>query len=130
MNYLPYVRWLHLVASAVWLGGIITLGVVVAALRKAEIERDYLVVAARAFGKLSWTAMAIAVATGLAQLHMLHIRWSYPPLHLKLGLVGLVIIVALAHTRVANRLGPAARGMFEAVMLLLSLGIFGAAIRL
>lgn len=130
MAALPYLRFFHLVAAATWLGGIITLGVVVSALRKAQVERPVLVAAARAFARLSWTAMAIAVATGLAQVHVMHLPWSHPPLHMKMGLVAITIAVALAHTRMAKGLRPAARGAFEAALLLLSMGIFAAAIRL
>jgi hypothetical protein len=51
-------------------------------------------------------------------------------LHLKLTLVGATILVTMAHTRLAKTLSPAARGTFDLIMLLLSLGIFAAAIRL
>ena len=127
---LPYLRWIHLVAAATWLGGMITLGVLVGVLRKQNVEREVLVAAAQAFGKLSWTAMVIAIATGIAQVHLMHLPWKHPPLHMKLGLIALTIGVTIVHTRVAKRLGPGARGAMHAVMLLLSLGIFAAAVRL
>ena len=46
---LPYVRYLHLLAAAVWLGGLITMWAVVAVLRAAGAERSLLKAAARRF---------------------------------------------------------------------------------
>ena len=123
-------RWVHLVAAAIWLGGMITLAALVGALRRSGAERDTIVAAARAFARISWAALLVAIATGLAQVHVLALPWSYHPLHLKVGLVGLTAIVALVHVRLARRLSPAARGVLEATLLLLSLGIFAAAVRL
>jgi hypothetical protein len=118
------------VAAAVWLGGMITLAVLVGALRRAGVDRAVIVTAARAFARLSWSALAVAVATGLAQVHALVLPWSHPALHLKLTVVGTTVVVALVHVRLARRLGPRARGALEATLLLLTLAIFAAAVRL
>lgn len=106
----------------------ITLAVVVGALRKAGVERPVIVAAARAFARVSWPALAIAIATGLAQVHMLRLPWSYQPLEVKVGLVGATALVAVFHVRFARRFGPAARGVLETVLLLLTLAIFAAAV--
>jgi uncharacterized membrane protein len=123
----PWVHWLHLVAAAVWLGGMITLAVLVGVLRRAGVERAIIVAAARGFARVSWSALAVAVATGLAQVHMLALPWSYRALQVKVALVAVTALVALAHVRFARRLGPAARGALEAILLLLGLAMFGAA---
>lgn len=130
MTLLDVVRWFHLVAVAVWLGGLITLWALVVALRKAGAERALLQAAARQFGRLSWSAMLIAVVTGLWQVHLLGLPWTYGRLHVKLGLVGLVIGLALYHQFTARNSSPAARGVVQAVVLLLSLGIYVAAVSL
>lgn len=127
---LPWVRWLHLVAAATWLGGMIVLAALVAAFRRHGVERPVLQLAARRFGYVSWAAMVIAVATGLAQVHLVHLPWSYGPLRAKVGIVAVTILVALVHTRTAAHLKPAARGAMEATLLLLSLVIFLAAVRM
>jgi uncharacterized membrane protein len=123
-------HWVHLVAAAVWLGGMVTMAALVVALRRAGADRAVFVTAARALARLSWPALAVAVATGLAQVHMLLLPWSYPALHLKIALVAATVVVALAHVRLAGRLGPRARGALEAILLLLTLAIFAAAVRL
>ena len=46
------VLWIHLVAGAVWLGGLITLGAVVMTLRKEGVDRSVLQAVARQFGRL------------------------------------------------------------------------------
>lgn len=125
---LPWVRWLHLVAAATWLGGMIVLAALVAAFRRHGVERPVLQLAARRFGQVSWAAMIVAVATGLAQAHLMHFPWSYRPLHAKIGIVTITVVVALVHSRTAAHLKPAARGAMEATLLLLSLAIFFAAV--
>jgi len=127
---IPYLRWVHLVAAAVWLGGMIALGAVVVALRRAGVERTILQTAARAFARVSWIAMVFAVATGLAQVHAMMLPWTYGRLHVKIGLVAVTVVAALVHQRVARRLTGAGRGLYELALLLLSLGIFAAAVRL
>lgn len=130
MDLLEFVRWLHLVAASTWVGGMIALGVVVASLRRAGADRAHLQAAARGFAWASWTAMALAIATGVAQVHLLYLPWSHPPLELKLAVVAATVVVALAHQRFARRLSPAARGASELLLLVLALAIVAAAVRL
>jgi len=128
VTLLMIVRWIHLVAAAVWTGGLIVLAVLVVALRRAGAEREILRAGARAFGYASWVAMAIAIATGLWQVHLMGLPWSYGRLHLKLGMVGLAVLLAGVHTLTARRTGPALRGVIQLLILIVSLGIFGAAV--
>jgi uncharacterized membrane protein len=129
-DLLPFIRWLHLLAAATWTGGLIVLAAVVVALRKAGADRSLLQAAARQFGRVSWAAMAIAVVTGVAQVHAMGIAWTYGRLHIKLALVATAIVVAAVHTVTARRSSAAARGVQQLVILLLGLAIFGAAVRL
>lgn len=127
---LPYVRFVHLIAAAVWTGGLIVLAALVFALRKAGAERALLQVAARQFGRVSWTAMVIAMATGIWQVHLRGIPWSHGRLHIKIGIVALAVIVTGVHQVTAKHSGPAARGMMELAILVLGLSIYGAAVAL
>lgn len=126
MTTLELFRWVHLLAAAVWTGGLITLAVLVVALRNAEAERSQLQAAARAFGYLSWTALAVAVATGLYQLSQM--GWLWSRLTLKLTLVGISAALALLHQVTARRTSPAVRGAIQGIILVLAIGIFGAAV--
>lgn len=122
--------WIHIVAASVWVGGLITLGALVAALRRGGAGRPLLQVMARRFGVVSWTAMAVAVATGLWQVSRLNIPWSDNRLELKVGLVVLAAGLALLHQLTARRTSPAVRGILQAVILIVSIAIVGAAVRL
>lgn len=119
-------KWIHLLAAAVWTGGLITLAVLVVALRNAGAERTQLQAAARAFGYLSWTALGVAVATGLYQLSTY--GWPWSRLTLKLTLVGISAALALFHQVTARRTSPAMRGVIQGVILVLAIAIFGAAV--
>lgn len=127
MTTLFVVHWIHLVAAATWTGGLIVLAALIVALRRAGAERELLRAAARQFGRVGWVAMGVAVATGLWQVALEHLPWSYGRLHLKLTLVAAAIALSLFHQLTAKRTSPAARGVIQLVLLLVSLGIFGAA---
>jgi uncharacterized membrane protein len=91
------VRWLHLVAMAFFVGGQLMLGlVVVPALRDGDRER--LRAVARRFGWGTLVALTVLAATGAAMASHFH-DWSRGELHLKLALVGVVVLLIGAHLR-------------------------------
>jgi putative copper export protein len=119
--------WTHLVAAAVWTGGLIVLGSVVASLRATGAGREALRAVARGFGRVSWPAMAVAVTTGSIQAS----RGGWDgPLAVKTVLVGLVIVLAAVHQASARRTSPAVRGALQGVILVVSLAVFAAAVAL
>ncbi len=130
MTGLHVVRFLHLVAAATWLGGLFTLAALVVALRKAGAHRGLLQAAARMFGKLSWSAMGVAVVTGVLQVMWMNLPWSYGRLHVKIAVVALAVVIAAVHQFTATRTGPAVRGVIQLLIMLVSLGIFAAAVAL
>ena len=130
MTGLHIIRFFHLIAAAIWLGGLFTLAALVVALRNAGAHRGLLQAAARMFGKLSWTAMGVAVVTGVLQVMWMNLPWSYGPLHVKMGVVLLAIIIAAVHQFTAKRTGPAVGGVIQLLIMLVSLGIFAAAVAL
>jgi uncharacterized membrane protein len=102
-------RWLHLLAAIVWIGGqIFILAVVLPILRVSlpPTERTLLVAqVGRRFWNLSGIALATLIVTGFINAERRHVVWSrlteYPygrTLHLKLTLVGIVVVVSLVHT--------------------------------
>lgn len=128
-------RWLHLIAASIWVGGLITLGALVAAVRRTGADRSVLKAMARQFSRLSWTAMAVAVVTGVVQLSRSDVSLSTDTdyamaLFVKLTLVGIAAGLALAHQLTARSSSPAVRGALQGLILLVSLGIVGAAVAL
>jgi putative copper export protein len=130
VSTLDLLKWAHLLGAAVWTGGLIVLAAAVVALRKSGATRHQLQAVARQFGRLSWTALGVLVATGIWQVERIGLDWSYGRLVFKLVLVGVVAALALAHQLTARRTSPAVRGALQGVILLVSVGIFGAAARL
>ena len=122
-----FVVWLHLVAASVWVGGLITLGALVAAVRREGADRTVLQAMARQFGRVSWTAMAVAVLTG---------GWlaidiiDQPILAVKMGMVALTAGLAAWHQFAARGQSPAMRGMLQGAILLASLGTVAVAVAL
>lgn len=115
----------HLLGAAVWLGGTITVGALVPALRRAGVERSQLQAMARRFGKVSWAAMGLAVLCGIWLVDAG--RRSWDDLGLKVGLVIVTVAVAGFHQLTARRMNAAQRGAVQAVILLTSLGVFAVA---
>ena len=128
MTTLELVKWVHLLAAAVWTGGLIVLAFLVTAIRSATDDRTVLQATARRFGVVSWTAMAVAIATGLWQF----IEWQLPwrELELKGTLIILAIVLTLVHQFTAKRTGPAVRGILQLLIIVVSIGIYGAAVAL
>ncbi len=126
MSQFELLKWIHLLAAAVWTGGMVVLAVLVTALRKADADIGTLRVAARAFGRVSWAAMAVALLTGFLNYTSLGLSWSR--FTLKGTLIALSLGLTIWHQVTARRTSPAVRGIGQAVILVLAIAIFGAAV--
>lgn len=128
-------RWFHLVAAMVWVGGLITLGALVPAMRRAGVNREQLQAVARQFGRVSWTAMLVAVTTGVWQVARLPFSLSEETGYaVRLGVKLLLVVTAISlagwHQMTARRVTPAVRGLIQGAVLVVSLAIVGAAVSL
>ena len=103
--------FLHVLAATVWVGGQITLGVVVPALRPAADDPDpgaaraRIRAVARRFQVGAWSAFAVLLLTGVWNLTALHVgdqsgAWL-ATLMVKLGCVAISGIAAAVHILVA-----------------------------
>jgi uncharacterized membrane protein len=109
------VRWLHVVAMALFVGGQLFLAIaVVPALRGGD--RAGLRSIARRFGWASLGALLVLAATGSA-LASHDERWSSGTLHLKLALVVAVVALIALHLRL-----PRARAI-DGLVFVVSLAI-------
>lgn len=129
------VRWLHLLAATVWIGGLITVGALVPALRKAGAERHHLQAMARQFGRISWVAMVVSIVTGAVQLTRIDVAGGIDStfgrtLFVKLLLVGAAAALALGHQMTARTTSPRVRGVIQVLILVMSLGILVASVML
>ena len=149
-----FVVWIHLLAAMSWIGGMIFLSLVLAPLvrsRKAAPEFMALFrLSALRFRFIVWTAIALLLSTGPILLHQrglsLFDAGGWPQvLRVKLGLVGLLLLLTFAHDlllgpRVRNisAISASARSIWEQtlfrtaswlprVALLLALGVIFAA---
>lgn len=129
-----WVRLLHLLAAAIWTGGLVVLGGSVMALRRTGAEREQFQAVARAYGRVAWTAMGLAVFTGIWQLLRFGEAASNPAsefgraLLVKLLAVGTAAALTLWHQMTAGSMDPRARGIIQGLILAVSVGIFAAAV--
>lgn len=91
------VRWLHLLAMALFIGGQLALAAVIVPVMR-DRDREALRAMARRFGAASGIALVVLAATGSAMAGH-YGGWSRGELQLKLGLVALVIALVVVHTR-------------------------------
>ncbi len=126
MTQFELLKWIHLLASAVWTGGMIVLAFLVVAVRKTSSDVEVLRAMARTFAWVSWAAMAIAILTGIINYTSLGLGWSR--FSLKGTLIILSIALALWHQLTARRSSPAVRGIGQGIILILAVAIFGAAV--
>jgi putative copper export protein len=122
------VKWVHLLAAAVWTGGLITLGFLVTTIRGATDDVGVLRAVARRFSVLSWAAFGIAIITGTWMYTTIDLPWK--DFSTKGSLIILAGGLALFHQLTAKRSSPAVRGLIQLLILIVSIGIFGAAVTL
>jgi putative copper export protein len=92
------VRFLHLLAIALFVGGQLMLALVVTPALRGQ-DPALMRAAARRFGIASAVALVVIVATGAAMASHFQ-RWSDSTLHWKIGLLILVFVLTGLHTRV------------------------------
>lgn len=125
---MTYLLYIHVVAATVWVGGLIVMAGLVPAVRNVTDDRTVIRAIAQRFGVLSWSALGILVATGIA---MLLIGFDLSTtMTTKIGLVFVSAALAAWHTVSARHQTPRTRGMIQATILLLALVILGLAINL
>ncbi|MGI9666111.1 MAG: DUF2269 family protein [Acidimicrobiia bacterium] len=128
MTTLELVKWVHLIAAAVWTGGLIVLAFLVSAIRKTTDDRAVLQATARRFGVVSWTALGFALVSGVWMYTEIGLPWKQ--FELKGTLILLAVVLTAVHQFTAKKTSPAVRGIIQLGILLLSIGIFGAAVTL
>jgi putative copper export protein len=128
LSDLEIVKAIHLLAAAVWTGGLLVLAFSVTAIRQTTDDTEVLRSVARMFARVSWVAMGVAVASGV----WLYVFWNLQAsdLSVKWALIGLSIIIALGHQLTARRTPPAIRGITQLIIIVLAVGIFVAAVQL
>jgi uncharacterized membrane protein len=95
---MTFVRYLHLVAVAFFVGGQLLLVVTVVPSLRGEADRARLRAIARRFGWGTLVAIAILIATGIPLASHFH-QWGNGTLQLKLGLVAVVAALVVWHMR-------------------------------
>jgi len=116
-NWTTVRLFLHVLAACVWVGGQLTLGGLVPALRSISPQAPRIV--ARQFNRIAWPAFAVLIATGLWNLLVVNVSdrpTSYlVTLFVKLLIVAVSGISAAAHagakTKLALALGGALAGL-------------------
>jgi putative copper export protein len=96
--------FLHVLAATVWVGGQITLAVLVPVLRRFGAEVPGTV--ARRFNQVAWPAFGVLILTGIWNIAAVHsqIKGSYQTtLVVKLVVVAISGITAAVHARAKNK---------------------------
>lgn len=120
------VYYFHVLGATVWIGGLIVMGALVPAVRKATDDSSVVKAMARRFGVVSWVALSVLILTGGI---LASASWSQT-LIVKVGLVFLVVMLAAWHSVVGGDQSPMARGIIQGIILILSLLILAAAVAL
>jgi putative copper export protein len=105
------VRFLHLLAIALFVGGQLMLVLVVTPSLRDQ-DPALMRGAARRFGIASAVALVVIVATGAAMASHFH-RWGDATLHWKIGLLVLVFVLTGLHTKI-----PYTRAVSYAVLVI------------
>jgi len=92
------VLYLHLVAMAFFLGGMLVIGIALVPVERTNPDRERLRAVARRFGIGSAIALSVLLLTGISMADHLQL-WDVGKLQVKLGLIGVLILLGLLHLR-------------------------------
>ena len=95
-------RWLHLLATAFFVGGQLLLAAAVVPALRGPRDRERLRAIARRFGWGTLGAIGVLVATGIPLASHLD-RWDDGTLHAKLALAAVAALLVGAHIRFPGR---------------------------
>jgi uncharacterized membrane protein len=93
-----FVRWMHVLAMAFFVGGQLLLAVAVVPVERRAPDRERLRAIARRFGYGTLVAIGVLLVTGSAMASHLGL-WGDGTLQLKLGLVAVVASLVIWHMR-------------------------------
>ena len=109
------ITWVHLVASAIWVGGSIFLGVILSPILRQvtpniEERLRLMILVGRRFNKIAIPALIVLVATGIYNSRVLLANYtllddsSYGVfLVVKMTLVAMLVVVYLTHVRIIRQ---------------------------
>lgn len=92
--------WIHILAMATWLGGMVFLAAVVLPVLRRGPEHQlgaFMAQAAPRLRAVGWTCLLLLGFTGFAQLGLRHQSWSQGLPLLKLIVFSLIVLISLAH---------------------------------
>ncbi len=92
------VLYLHVLAMAFFVGGQLVFAIAVVPVERAAPDRERMGAIARRFGYGSFCALGVLIATGWAMATHRDL-FGESTLQVKLGLVGLVVVLSLLHLR-------------------------------
>ena len=92
------VLYLHVLAMAFFVGGQLLIAAAVVPVERADPNPERLRAIARRFGYGTVVALGVLLATGIAMASRLNL-WDSRTLQIKLGLVGLVLVLTAIHLR-------------------------------
>jgi uncharacterized membrane protein len=102
-------RFLHVLAAVVWIGGMLFIALVLVPVLRGNtdpVARARLVhLVGSRFRTVGWISLALLLAAGLGNLWMRPYLLTLPRFQLKLGLVGVALVLSVVHDFV---LGPRA----------------------
>jgi uncharacterized membrane protein len=93
-----FVRWLHVLAMAFFVGGQMFLAAVVVPVERSAPDRDRLRAIARRFGYGTLVAIGVLLVTGSIMASH-YDKWDDTVLEVKLGLVAVVALLVVWHMR-------------------------------
>ena len=115
--------------AAIWTGGVIVMiavgGVIIASSKRKVIERAHV-----AWINVSWGGMVLALATGVGLMVRQDRAWDTSEMALKLSLIALAIVIAVVDGWLLFRSRPWVQTSLQALLIIFSLGIFGASVAL
>jgi putative copper export protein len=124
-----FLRWLHLFSAAVWVGGLLTLVLVMPVARRSGSTGREIRAISHAYGRAAWPAVFLGIASGITMVLRQDLDWLHDQkLLTKTGLSVLAVVLLSWHQTRSPSSAQVTKGAIRLLLLLVGIALFSIAI--
>ncbi len=124
-----FIRWLHVLSAAVWVGGLLTLVLIIPTARRSGSTGREIRAMGRAYGRVAWPAVVIAIGSGITMVLREHLDWlGDQKLLTKTGLSAVAVALIAWHQAKTPSGARVTKGAIRMLLLLVGVALFSIAI--
>ncbi len=126
-----FLRWLHLFPAAIWVGGLLTLVLVIPMARRSGSTGREIRAMSRAYGRAAWPAIILTIGSGIAIVVRKDLDWlGDKKLIIKTALSIVAVVLIAWHQARSPSNARVTKGTIRLLLLLVGITLFSVAVLL